>query len=397
MDNKLGEAINKAILAHNLDCIQEAQDDKNAYIELVDTSMRALIKEEVNSYLPQILPQAISDFATLVIEKNVTESVEATVLTRSLSQPTYTYEAAASLSEFELTKILIDKIGLETIVTKIKTPSLDQTEGRKEGNQVKMLCPPEIQGQRKRSLQAPLKTPPNLNISLLVSLPMQRSQVILLMTPACNKIRSLSWVTMMNNPLTRRLPKSTSSRNPSDLQLLILIGVRDDKLISDLLRHGLVKLRMLKNLPLHLMSSMILHLISLHLCTYKSNTELEYHLEEYSKATTERLDRHNPKNKPYLIDLRKPLSLIQDHRGRQIIPKDYFINKDLEYLKGGDLTRHYSTLVTKSKAATYERKWIEDLVPELWSPVHLNNDQHAFFDTSHWGPKRQSFTDMQVT
>ncbi|GJX31360.1 retrovirus-related pol polyprotein from transposon TNT 1-94 [Tanacetum coccineum] len=51
MDNKLREAINKAILAHNLDCRQEAQDEKNAYIELVDTSMRALIKEEVNSQL----------------------------------------------------------------------------------------------------------------------------------------------------------------------------------------------------------------------------------------------------------------------------------------------------------------------------------------------------------
>ncbi|GKC80687.1 hypothetical protein Tco_1131461 [Tanacetum coccineum] len=110
MDNKLGEAINKAILAHNLDCRQEAQDEKNAYIELVDTSMRALIKEEVNTQLPQILPQAVSDFANPVIEKNVTESVEAAVLTRSSSQPTSTYEAAASLSEFELTKILIDKM-----------------------------------------------------------------------------------------------------------------------------------------------------------------------------------------------------------------------------------------------------------------------------------------------
>ncbi|GJV01508.1 hypothetical protein Tco_1335077 [Tanacetum coccineum] len=106
MDNKLGEAINKA----HLDCRQEAQDEKNAYIELVDTSMRALIKEEVNTQLPQILPQAVSDFATPVIEKNVTESVEAAVLTRSSSQPTSTYEAAASLSEFELTKILIDKM-----------------------------------------------------------------------------------------------------------------------------------------------------------------------------------------------------------------------------------------------------------------------------------------------
>ncbi|GJZ00270.1 hypothetical protein Tco_0517699 [Tanacetum coccineum] len=52
MDNKLGEAINKAIQAHNLDCRKEAQDEKNAYIELLDTSMRALIKEEVNTQLP---------------------------------------------------------------------------------------------------------------------------------------------------------------------------------------------------------------------------------------------------------------------------------------------------------------------------------------------------------
>ncbi|GJR13600.1 hypothetical protein Tco_0796252 [Tanacetum coccineum] len=50
--------------------------------------------------------------------------------------------------------------------------------------------------------------------------------------------------------------------------------------------------------------------------TYKSLTELEYHFEEYSKATTERLDWHNPKGKPYLFDLSKPLPLIPDHRGR---------------------------------------------------------------------------------
>ncbi|GJV62517.1 hypothetical protein Tco_1473345 [Tanacetum coccineum] len=49
INNKLREAINKAIQAHNLDCRQKAQDDKNAYIELVNTSMRAIIKEEVNT------------------------------------------------------------------------------------------------------------------------------------------------------------------------------------------------------------------------------------------------------------------------------------------------------------------------------------------------------------
>ncbi|GJZ33042.1 hypothetical protein Tco_0578478 [Tanacetum coccineum] len=125
--------------------------------------------------------------------------------------------------------------------------------------------------------------------------------------------------------------------------------------------------------------------------TCKSITELEYHLEECSKATTERLDWHNPENKPYPFDLRKPLPLIQDHRGRQIIPQDYFIIKDLEYLKGRDLSRRYSTSVTKTKAATYNLKLIKDLVPNLWCPVTVKYDKHAYWGTSHWGPKRQCF------
>nr|GEZ79884.1 hypothetical protein [Tanacetum cinerariifolium] len=49
---------------------------------------------------------------------------------------------------------------------------------------------------------------------------------------------------MMNNPLTKRLPKLTGSRNPSDLQLVILIGVRDNIFPFDLLRPGLVKLHL---------------------------------------------------------------------------------------------------------------------------------------------------------
>nr|GEV53612.1 copia protein [Tanacetum cinerariifolium] len=104
MDNKLGEAIYKDIQAHNLDCREVAHADKREYIKLVDLMVRTIIKEEINTQLPQILPQAFSDVATLIIEKNVTASLKAAVLTRS------SYEAAATLSEFELTKILLDKM-----------------------------------------------------------------------------------------------------------------------------------------------------------------------------------------------------------------------------------------------------------------------------------------------
>nr|GEX28579.1 hypothetical protein [Tanacetum cinerariifolium] len=78
IEKKLREAIQKAILAHNLDYREEAQVEKRDYIELVDTSIRAILKEEVNTQLLQILPQAVPDFATPVIEKNVTESLKAT-------------------------------------------------------------------------------------------------------------------------------------------------------------------------------------------------------------------------------------------------------------------------------------------------------------------------------
>ncbi|GKB50735.1 hypothetical protein Tco_0901488, partial [Tanacetum coccineum] len=91
MDNKIEKAINKAIQALNFDCREEAQAEKMEYIELVDSKRSQMLQ----------LP---------VIEKNVTESLEDANLTRSSSQPQSSYEATATLSEFELIKILKDKM-----------------------------------------------------------------------------------------------------------------------------------------------------------------------------------------------------------------------------------------------------------------------------------------------
>nr|GFB23297.1 hypothetical protein [Tanacetum cinerariifolium] len=113
-------------------------------------------------------------------------------------------------------------------------------------------------------------------------------------------------------------------------------------------------------------------------------TELEYHLEEVYKATTDQLDWRLP--------------LIPDNRGRRVIPFAHSINNDLEYLWGGASSQKYTTSVTKTKATDYGHiKWIEDLVPRtMWILEPLNYDKHTLWGVSHWGRKRQQFYGFAV-
>ncbi|GKD17147.1 hypothetical protein Tco_1206305 [Tanacetum coccineum] len=57
-----------------------------------------------------ILPKEISEFATPVIQSTINESLDNVFLAKSSSQLQSTYEAATSLTEFELKKILLDKL-----------------------------------------------------------------------------------------------------------------------------------------------------------------------------------------------------------------------------------------------------------------------------------------------
>ncbi|GJV27983.1 hypothetical protein Tco_1384431 [Tanacetum coccineum] len=128
----------------------------------------------------------------------------------------------------------------------------------------------------------------------------------------------------------------------------------------------------------------------------KSLVELEYFFEEVYKATTDQLDWNNPKGQQYPHDLRKPLPLIPNSRGRRIIPFDHFINNDLAYLSGGVSSQTYITSVTKTKAADYGRiKWIKDLVPNtMWSQVPVSYDKHALWGISHWGKNYNNSIDL---
>nr|GFA08866.1 putative reverse transcriptase domain-containing protein [Tanacetum cinerariifolium] len=126
-------------------------------------------------------------------------------------------------------------------------------------------------------------------------------------------------------------------------------------------------------------------------CT--SLIELEYHLEEVYKATTDQLDWVNPEGQQYPHNLLQILPLILDNRGCRVIPFAHFINNDLEYLRGGAFSRKYTTSVTKTKAADYGQiKWIEDLVPRtMWIQEPIDHDKHAL-----WGRRIIAVTDLKI-
>nr|GEV72234.1 reverse transcriptase domain-containing protein [Tanacetum cinerariifolium] len=178
---KMKEAVNVTVQLQTNKLREKAQAKNHDFLNQVDSTMKKIIKNQVKEQVSKIMPN---------IEKYVTESLE----------------AETSLPHMVMLSYLKED---ETIKTRMKIPPLDQTKGRKEGNPVKILSPSKIQGLRKRSPQAPPKKLPNLNTRLSVSLSIQRSQVTLLKNQACNKIKSSSRGTMMNNPLTRRLPKLT--------------------------------------------------------------------------------------------------------------------------------------------------------------------------------------------
>ncbi|GJV33299.1 hypothetical protein Tco_1393699 [Tanacetum coccineum] len=124
--------------------------------------------------------------------------------------------------------------------------------------------------------------------------------------------------------------------------------------------------------------------------TCSSNIELEYNFQECFNALTDKLDWNNTEGDRYPFDLSKPLPL-QCPPDYRTVAADYFFNNDLEYLKTSDVEVTYTTSITKTKAARYEIKGIEDMLYKFkegdFVDLHLNDIkdmlllvvQHKFF------------------
>ncbi|GKA79896.1 hypothetical protein Tco_0786492 [Tanacetum coccineum] len=214
---------------------------------------------------------------------------------------------------------------------KIKNPPLDQTGGPREDELEKNQSQPVLQRKRHPRQMASQLMGPNLNTSLLnKTLPADHGPV-------------QPWLSNLARQENPHESFDELTDTPFDFSAFMMNRLNVETLTPELLAGPTFKL--MKG-------------------TCKSLVKLEYFFEEVYKATTEQLDWHNPEGQQYPHDLRKPLPLIPNSRGRQVIPFDHFINNDLAYLYGGVSSRTYATSVTKTKAADYSHiKWIEELIP----------------------------------
>nr|GEZ60960.1 hypothetical protein [Tanacetum cinerariifolium] len=320
------------------------------------------VKSQVKSQVTRILPR---------IEEAVDAQLEAEVLTRSSHSSRSSYVVAVDLFEMELKKILIEKM-----------------EGNKEEGALASASTPSEQATGSAGISTTGSQSRQLSASgsAFVEEPghptcqMEEPSHPVFETgakdqPIVQTFQHHEWFSQPSRPPTtdRDWNKSVqAAQGNAQSWISILVKQTDARsLFSELLDTPIDFSNFIMNrLGVDKLTSELLAGPTYELMRGSCNslTELEYHLEEVYKVTTDQLDWVNPEGQQYPDILLQPLPLIPDNRGRSVIPFEHFINNDLEYLRGGASSRKYTTFVTKTKAVDYGHiKWIEDLVPcAMW-------------------------------
>ncbi|GJX65702.1 hypothetical protein Tco_0300045 [Tanacetum coccineum] len=322
--------------------VSKAKDERKRYIDLVEKSVKEIIKDEVKSQLPDILPKEVSDYATPVIQSTITVSLENIILAKSSPQLKSTYEAAASLTEFELKKILLDKI--RNNKDKDEDPPAGSDQGlkkRKTSKDVDLSRGSKSKEPKSSSSKGSKSQPKSSGKS---------SQAKELVFETADTEMPLNQGEDLGNtndqPTSRKLQRMTG-KPPLTFDELMTIPIVFSAYVMNNLK--------IENLTQEYLVGPSFNLLNE---TCKSRVELKYHFEECYKAVTDRVDWTNPKGNGYPFDLSKPLPLIQN-QGRQVVPANYFFNNNLKYVK-------------------------EDMVPSLWSPVKVAYDKYDMWGITHW-------------
>ncbi|GKC67854.1 hypothetical protein Tco_1100452 [Tanacetum coccineum] len=380
--NKMNEAVKTVVQLQSDRLRDEAQAENEDFINTLDENMRKIIKkqvkEQVKEQVSKILPK---------IEKFVNDQLEAEVLTRSSNLANTSHAVAANLSELELKKILIDKMennksidrsiqqktlynalvdAYETDKDILETYGDTITFKRRRDDEDKDEEPSTGSNRgskRRRAGKEPESTSaPKKKTSKSSGKTKEGSKSHHTSTGKSGQAEEPIHVDEdleepahqeFDTGFTKDQPVDETTQHPN----CTLAWNKDpresfNKLMDTSLDFSAFMMNWLKvdTLTLELLAGPTYELMK---GSCKSVVELEYFLEEVCKETTDQLDWNNPEGQQYPHDLRKPLPLIPNLRGRRVIPFDHFINNELAYLRGGVSSRTYATSVTKTKAADY--------------------------------------------
>nr|GEV33243.1 hypothetical protein [Tanacetum cinerariifolium] len=367
MTQQMTKAVQEAVQIQT-DWLQNSfQKENDEFLHTFDENIKKIIKGQVKIQVKEqvscILPR---------IEESVNAQIEAEVLTRSSNSSRTSYAVAADLTKIELKKILIEKMEgnksiqqsdeqqnmykalvdayevdktiLEsygdTAILKRRRGEDDDQEGpsagsdrgskrRREGAEPESASTPSEPATRSasRSTTGTQSRQMSAGESAFTKEPVQTTcQMDEPPHPVFETGVEDQPIVQTSQHPECELVKQADSR--SSFNELLDTPIDFSNFIMNRLGVDTLTLKLLARPSYELMRG-----------SCNSLTELEYHLEEVYKATTDQLDWINPEGQQYPHNLLQPLSLIPDNRGRRVIPFAHFINNDLEYLRGDKKNR----------------------------------------------------------
>ncbi|GJX61029.1 hypothetical protein Tco_0293929 [Tanacetum coccineum] len=367
--SKMKEAVDVAVQLQTHKLREEAQAENQEFLNQIDSTMKGIIKEQVQAQVSKIMPKIV---------KYVTESLEAEV------SDTQNNLYNALVESYNIDKDIITSYG--DVVTlkrgrddqdKDEDPSAGSNRGskrRRSGKEVESSKEPkDKESKSTSSSKSASKSQPQSSGNYAHAEEHDQKTADLEgqphqefdtgnedVSPVREALNEDVWHRNPSRPLTLdrewHKTKTVDNRPPQPwvTQMAQAAGTQSsfNEFLATPIDFSAFIMHWLKidNLTQKVLIGPTYDLIK---GTCKSVVELEYHLEEVFKATNDRLNWHNPEGNPYPHDLNKPLPLILNEHGRQVIPLDHFINNNLKYLKGGSSSQKYTTSITKTKAADY--------------------------------------------
>nr|GEZ45956.1 hypothetical protein [Tanacetum cinerariifolium] len=267
---------------------KKAQKEKDRYIALVEKSIKDVINDEVKSQFPQILPKEVSDFATLVIQASLTEFELKKILLDKI-QKSKSYRGTLEHRQLYDALIKSYKLDKDIFESYVKTYSLKRDHDDKDQDEDPLAG--SYQGLKKRKTRKDAEPP--------------------------------------KGSKSKDSTSSSSKGTMSQIDQIEKPPLTFDELMST-----------------HVDFS----------AYFMNNLKIDNLTQEILK---------NPEGHEYPFDLSKTVMLIEA-QGCQVFPANYFFNNDFGYMKSGSSSRKYMTSTTKTKAAKYENiKGIKDMVLAL--------------------------------